>query len=122
MSILFIFTVLLLIISLINNFFLFNNSIKINNKNSQYIDNHYIPDNIGYTTYTIFYNRHKFPKVCYKKNINDNNAFSEVIFDDHIDDLLKKHYDKLYIIKNNSNVNNIKLNEEQAKSISIISN
>jgi hypothetical protein len=126
MNILLIFTTFLLIISLINNYLMYNNKIIFNKKGKkEYIDSNYIPDNIGHITYTIFFNRNKYPNVCHIKNnqndIKNNKPFSEILFDDHIDILLKNHYDKLYIIKNDKNINNIKLNEEQAKSISNIS-
>ena len=126
MNILLIFTTFLLIISLINNYLMYNNKIIFNKKEKkEYIDSNYIPDNIGHITYTIFFNRNKYPNVCHIKNsqtdIKNNKPFSEILFDDHIDILLKNHNDKLYIIKNDKNINNIKLNEEQAKSISNIS-
>jgi hypothetical protein len=127
MNILLIFTILLLIISLINNYFMFNNKFNLAKsiESTEYIDSHYIPNNIGYTTYTIFFNRNKYPNVCHINNEKNDKkykkSFAEILFDDNINDLLNNHNDKLYIIKNKNNINNIKLNEEQAKSISNIS-
>ena len=121
MNIILIVTVLLLIVSLINNFFLYNNSFKASKENL-YIDESYIPNNVGYATYTLFYNRYKYPNVCFNDSDNKNLPFAEIMFDKHVNEILNKHLDKLYIIKNNKNVNNIKLNEDQAKALSVISN
>jgi hypothetical protein len=99
----------LLIISLINSYLLYLDESKSNQHGqTTLIDTSLLPQNIGFTNYTIFYNKNDLFNMCHvsKKDVS-NKPFIDIIFQDLVNKVIKKYPNRTLVIADQKNSSTI---------------
>ena len=114
----FIIILFLLLLSILNNYFIYNQKYPIPINSTYLINTNDLPNNIKFKTYTFFYNKNNIYDKCHIddfKTINNNTKrpYMEIILKDHIDFLNKTYPSKYYILENNNNDNIINIADYQ---------
>ena len=100
--------IILLALSITNNYLLYKKKTSNHKLTFNYIDTSYLPSNIGFINYTFFYNKDDKYKMChvddFRKNKNSSKEpYMKIELNDLIKNLKKKYINKCAIIKNESN-------------------
>ena len=118
MTFIIIILVILLIISIANNYMMYQRKINIAQCPKTIINNINLPDNTEYQNITFFYKKNPYNK-CYKddlknniKSENEKRFQGDMIIRETLNNIKNKHSDKIYFMVNDDNTSIINLSDE----------